>query len=190
MSEEALSSVESARVNRVLAFIVDFLLLSVVTALTWFVFFILRGIVGAGSILASSGESPAAAATGTGLGILGIVLSLVMWALLIAIIRGYFTYLTQRSGQTLGMRLLDVSVVDANGGPVTQKQALKRTALLLAPMPLMALSSAIIPLLGFPIALVMMGGWLLVEAAVLFVDDQAQRLGDRVANTYVVESAA
>lgn len=190
MSETALSSVESARVNRILAFIIDFVLLSVVTAITWGVFFILRGIVGAGSLLAAGSDSSAASAAGTGLGILGILLGLFMWVLLVGIIGGYFTLLIQRSGQTLGMRLLDVSVVDANGGPVTQTQALKRTALLLAPMPLMALSSVFIPIIGFPIALVMMVGWLIVEAAVLFVDDQAQRLGDRVANTFVVESAA
>jgi uncharacterized RDD family membrane protein YckC len=165
-------------------------LLTVVTTLIWGVFFVLRTLVGVGSTVASGASSSGASAAGAGLTILGILLGLVMWVLLVAVVGGYYALLVTSRGQTLGMQLLDVTVVSGTGGPVTQNQSIKRTAVLLAPMPLMALSSLFIPLVGFPLALAMMGGWLLVEAAVLFVDDDAQRLGDRVADTYVVEAGA
>ena len=54
----------------------------------------------------------------------------------------------------------------------------------------MALSAVFVPLIGLPIALFLMIGWLAFEAAVLFVDDDAQRFGDRLANTVVVDATA
>jgi uncharacterized RDD family membrane protein YckC len=51
----------------------------------------------------------------------------------------------------------------------------------------MALVGVVLGFFGFIIAVGMMGAWLLVEAAVLVVSDDSQRLGDKVAGTYVVE---
>jgi len=189
MSDTAIATAESARTDRILAFLLDFLLLNVVTALIWGVFFVLRLVVGVGSLVASSSSSSGMSAAGAGLGVLGLLLGAVMWVLIIAVVGAYYALLVESRGQTLGMQLLDVTVVNGSGGPITRSQSLKRTAVLLAPMPLMALSSLFIPF-GFVIALGLMGLWLAVEAAVLFVDDNAQRLGDQFADTYVVESAA
>jgi uncharacterized RDD family membrane protein YckC len=181
------STVASVRATRVLAFLVDFVLLTVVTAMLWFVFFVLRAFVGIGSMLGTQSGGSASTAAVVGASLLDLTLGFVMWAVIALVVGGYFVATLQAWGQTLGMRLLDLLVVDDDGSEITQAQAIKRTAVLLVPIPLMALSSVLVPLVGFPIALTMMAGWLLVEAAVLFVDDDAQRLGDRVAGTLVVE---
>lgn len=180
------SEAVSVRTTRVVAFLIDFALLSVLSVGLWFVFFVLRTLVGVGSMAAADSPSPGVS---LGASLLSIVLGLTLWVVLVALVGGYFTLMLQLKGQTLGMRLLDVVVVSEDGDTVTQKQALVRTAVLLAPMPLMALSAVFIPLFGFLLALCLMAGWLLVEAAVLFTDDDAQRLGDRFAGTLVVEES-
>lgn len=185
MSGPDLTSAASVRAARLFAFLVDFVLLSILSAILWFVVFVLRILVSAGSA-GVAGDSPASA---VGASLVGVVLGLGLWAVLTLLVGAYFVVQLQLKGQTLGMRLLDLVVVSEGGGPVTQRQALVRTAVLLVPMPLMAVAAVFIPLFGFLVALAILAGWLLVEAAILLVDDDAQRLGDKVAGTLVVEES-
>lgn len=179
------SDLGSTRPIRLVAFCIDFGLLSAVVAILWFVFAIVRTFVGIGSRLgAPSGRSVGVMAGAT---LLNLALGFLLWLVIGLVVGGYFVGLLQLQGQTLGMRLLDLVVVAEDGTEITQMQAIQRTAVLLAPLPLMALSSVLIPIVGFFIALCLMGGWLLVEAALLVTDDDAQRLGDRLAGTLVVE---
>lgn len=186
MSQSALDTAEDARVGRILGFLVDFVLLSVVTAAIWFVFFIVQILVGvSGMAAAGSMESQAAM---TGVSVLGVVVSLAMWAVIGLALLAYFVYFQTNGGQTLGMKLTDVAVVSTTGSAIDRSAALKRSAVLLLPLPVMALAAVFVPLLGLPIALALMAGWLLVEAVVMFVSEDAQRLGDRLADTTVVET--
>ncbi|MDS0261676.1 RDD family protein [Haloarcula sp. S1CR25-12] len=172
-----------------MAFLVDFTLSSVVAATLWFVFAVIRTLVGVGSSLgAVAADSPGTAAM-VGSSLLDLALGFALWLLIALVVGGYFVVQLQLKGQTLGMRLLDLVVVSEDGTAITRQQALERTAVLLAPLPLMALSSVLVPLVGFFIALFLMTVWLLVEAAVLVLDEDAQRLGDRVAGTLVVEES-
>jgi uncharacterized RDD family membrane protein YckC len=168
--------------NRVMAFSVDWLVLSLASALVWFLFWILRTVMAVGG-LASEGS------VGAGLSALSILLAFVQWAVIGGLLLAYFTLFQTRSGQTLGMKLLDVKVVSEDGSPVSTKQGLIRNAILLAPLPLMALVSVLVPVLGFPIAFGMMVVWLFVELGAMFVLGDGQRLGDKAAGTFVVEKA-
>lgn len=188
MSQSVLDTAEDARVGRILGFVVDFILLSVITVAIWFGFSIVQLLVGvSGMAAAGSMESQAAM---TGVSIVGIVVSLAMWAVIGLVLLAYFVYFQTNGGQTLGMKLTDVAVVGSDGSALTRGHALKRTAVLLAPFPVMALVTVFlpIPVINFLIALALMVGWLLVEAVVMFVDDDARRLGDRFAGTAVVEA--
>jgi uncharacterized RDD family membrane protein YckC len=168
--------------NRVMAFGVDWLVLSLLSALIWFLFWMVRTVLAVGG-LASDGS------VGTGLSVLSILLAFVQWALIGAVLLAYFTLFQTRSGQTLGMNLLDVKVVSEDGSAVSTKQGLIRNAILLAPLPVMAVVSVLIPVLGFPIAFGMMVVWLFVELGAMFVLGNGQRLGDKAAGTFVVEKA-
>ncbi|QIO21560.1 RDD family protein [Haloarcula sp. JP-L23] len=178
----------SVRDDRVLGFLLDFALLTVATVVVWVVFTGVRMLVTTGGAMGA----PTVDSPGTMLGMvaLGFALSLLQWAVIGLVVGGYFVYFLTDGGQTLGMRVAGVVLVGEDGGPVTRDQTIQRTAVLLAPLPLMALASVFIPFVGFVLALMLMGGWLTVEALLLFTDDDAQRLGDRIANTLVVESAA
>jgi len=196
MSTAQLDSAVSARGSRLLAFLIDFFLLTIVTAVIWFVFSIITGVVGAGSMLGAAAMSDGGTASGMGtaasLGSMALSygLRLLQWVVIGAVLGGYFTLMLDSRGQTLGMSVTDVTLLSENGSAPTRSQALKRTAVLLAPLPVMALVSVFIPLIGLPIALFLMVGWLAVEAVMLFIDDDAQRLGDRLADTVVVEASA
>jgi len=200
MSPNTSQSAVSAREDRLLAFALDFLLLTFATALIWFAFSLVRVLVGAGTAFgaaalsgsASAGSSQAMGSAGAMVGsmILSWGIGVVQWAVIGLVLTAYFTLLVERDGQTLGMRATDVTVRAADGTACTRSQALRRTAVLLAPLPLMALSSVFIPIVGLPLALFVMVGWLVVEAVLIFTDDSAQRLGDRFADTVVVEASA
>jgi len=191
-------SAVSARGDRLLAFLLDFSLLTAATVAIWFVFLVLRlltgfaGMVGLAALrdAASAGGSATVATPVASLGtmVLGYGLGLLQWAVIGLVLAGYFVYFLSRRGQTIGMRATDVVVRSADGTACTQSQAITRTAVLLAPLPVMALSSVFIPIAGFPLALLVMVGWLAVEAVVLYTDDSARRLGDRFADTVVVEA--
>lgn len=200
MSENRLESAVSARESRVLAFLIDFVLLTIVTAMIWVVFLVIRTLVGFGGMLGMAALSGSGTAAGSstavtpaaslGSVVLGWGLGLIQWVLIGLVLFGYFTFMLESRGQTLGMSITDVTLVSEDSTDPTQSQAMKRTAVLLAPLPLMALSSVFIPLVGLPLALFMMVAWLAIEAVVLFVDDSAQRLGDRFADTLVVDASA
>ncbi|MFD1644765.1 RDD family protein [Haloarchaeobius litoreus] len=172
---------EEAIPNRLMAFGIDWVVLAILSAIIWFVFWILRSV-----LLLGGAASGGAAADGAG--ILSILLSFVQWGLIAAVLLAYFVLFQTRSGQTLGMNLLDVTVVTLDGSSISTRQALIRNVVLLAPLPFMAISSIIVPILGFPIAVGMMAAWLFVELAAMFVLGEGQRIGDKAAGTFVVET--
>lgn len=183
--------------DRLGAYLVDFLLLTVVTALVWFVFTVVRTLVGIGGRVAAEAGSAGPAAAGpsegglaalVGASLLQVLLGFVQWAVIGLALAGYFVLLQEGDGQTLGKRLTDVAVVSADGSAADRSQLVKRTAVLLAPLPLMAVSAVIVPIVGLPIALALMTGWLGLEALLMAVDDEGRRLGDRFAGTRVVQA--
>jgi uncharacterized RDD family membrane protein YckC len=196
MSSTQLDSAVSARGNRLLAFLIGFFLPTVVTAVIWAVFSMITGIVDAGSMLGAAALSDGGTASGVGtaasLGSMALTDGprLLQWVVLGAVLGGSFTLTLENRGQTPGMSVTEGTLLNENGGAPTQSQALKRTAVLLAPLPVMALVSVSIPLTGLPIALLLLVGWLGVEAVTLFTDDSTQRLGDRLADTVVVVAPA
>ncbi len=96
--------------GRLLAYIVDWILISVATLAVTFVLGILL------ALFANQGSDTAAGLTG---------LILVVVVLLIAF--GYFPYFWSRSGQTPGMRMVRIRVVrDRDGGPISGGQAVLR----------------------------------------------------------------
>ncbi|MDS0220128.1 RDD family protein [Haloarcula sp. S1AR25-5A] len=177
-----------AKGDRVVAYLIDFAILSAVAFGLWLVTFVLNAFLSVGA-MAVSPESPGAMGGGSMLaaGLLGIVINFALWLAIGAVLVYYFGYYAE-SNETVGKRSQNVAVVDENGAPPSQRDRLVRTAVLLAPFPVMLLLGGILGGFGFLFALVLMGGWLLVEAAVMFVSDDAQRLGDRVAGTYVVST--
>lgn len=175
---------DDAVLERIVAFLVDFVLLAVASAVLWLVFFVLRTVLAIGGTAAAG--AGAEGGVMAGLSAVGIAVTLVMWLVIAGVLLGYYGLLSAEGRQTLGMRMIDVEVVDADGDGATTQQALTRSAVLFAPLPLMALADALLPL-GFLLALVLMAGWLVVELAVMVVSDGKQRLGDRLADTYVIE---
>lgn len=169
--------------NRVTAFGVDWLVLSLVSVLVWFLFWMVRPLLTSGGTGDEGSFAP-------GLILLYILLVLARWAVIGAVSLTYFTLFQTRSGQTPGMELLDVTVVGEDGSPVSVKQALVRNVILLAPLPFMALLNAYNTIVGLLIALGMMVVWLFVELGAMLVLGNGQRLGDRAAGTVVVETAA
>lgn len=178
-------STDDALVERIVAFVIDFTLLAVASAFVWLVFSVIEAVIGLGGMVAA-GSPGASDGVMAGVTAVSLLLTLAMWVVIGALLLAYFGFLAAEGRQTLGMRMIDVEVVDADGGPVSVQQGFLRAAVLLAPLPLMALLDAVVPL-GFLLALVVMAGWLLVELAVMAVSADHQRLGDRLADTYVVE---
>jgi len=178
-------STDDALVERIVAFLIDFTLLAVASAFVWLVFSVIEAVIGLGGMVAA-GSPGASDGVMAGVSALAVLVTLAMWVVIAAVLLAYFGFLAAEGRQTLGMRMIDVEVVDAEGDPVSLRQGFLRAAVLLAPLPLMALLDAVVPL-GFLLALVVMAGWLLVELAVMAVSADHQRLGDRLADTYVVE---
>ncbi|WP_058993797.1 RDD family protein [Haloarcula sp. CBA1127] len=179
-----------ARGDRVVAYLIDFAILSAVAFGLWLVTFVLNTVLSVGAMAAASPESPGAMGSGSMMaaGLLGIVINFALWLAIGAVLVYYFGYYAE-TNETVGKRSQNVAVVDETGSPPSQRDRLVRTAVLLAPFPIMLLLGGVLGGFGFVFALVLMAGWLLVEAAVMFVSDDAQRLGDRVAGTYVVSAS-
>lgn len=167
--------------SRVGAYLVDFTLLAVVSFGLYLVTFLASGLLGA-AIGASGGGSDGAMLAASAV---GTVVFFAMWVVIGAVVFGYFALL-DAAGGTLGKRLVGMSVVTADGSPATRRDAAVRTAVLMAPFPVMALLGTFLGGIGFFFGLFLMAGWLLVEAGAMTLDDGGQRFGDRVAETYVV----
>lgn len=165
--------------SRVGAYLVDFALLAAVS----FGLFVVTMVGVVGVAMGASGGTSDGAMMAAGLA--GTVAYFVMWALIGVIVFGYFTFMDASDG-TLGKRLLDVSVVTGDGSPATRRDTAIRTAILMVPFPVMALLGTLLGGIGFVLGLFLMAGWLLVEAVVMAISDDGQRLGDRAAGTYVV----
>lgn len=190
---------QSATGDRLLAFLIDFLLLAFVSAIVYGLFWIVSTIIGsvAGITALGAGSATGSDTAMAGASLLGIgirlLLGLLKWTVIFGILGGYFVFLQRGDGQTLGKSIMDVSVVSTDGGAATRNQLIKRTAVLIAPFPviyLMVVVGTVISVLGLfvdPIAFVLLLGWLVVEAAVMVVRD-GSRLGDSIANTAVVEA--
>ncbi|MHC3379213.1 RDD family protein [Haloarcula sp. H-GB5] len=178
-----------ARSDRFVAYLIDFAILSAVAFGLWLVTFVLNTVLSVGAMAATSPGDPGAMGSGSMMaaGLLGMVLNFVLWIAIGAVLVYYFGYYAM-DNETVGKRSQDIAVVDETGSQPSQRDRLLRTAVLLAPFPIMLLLGGILGGFGFIFALVLMAGWLLVEAAVMFVSDDAQRLGDRVAGTYVVSA--
>lgn len=175
---------DEAKSDRVIAYLVDFALMSAVAFAIWFVGAIVQMILFAGSMgLGEEGAEGAAAAASVG----AIVVSAIVWVLIAAALLAYFVLLDTGDG-TLGKRFADVEVVETDGSAADRKATAIRTAVLLLPLPLIAGLEIFLGIFGFFIGLFFVFGWLLIEAVVLFVSDGGQRLGDRAAGTVVVPS--
>lgn len=180
-SESALDAAGDAATDRLVAYLVDFLLLSVVAAVIWAVVLVIQ-------LLTGISATPGTGLVTTDLGVIALLGA--MWLVIGAVLLGYFAVLDARGG-TLGKRLRGLDVVTTGGEPAGLGDTVVRTVVLLAPLPLMAALHVFLtpPGLGFGLGLVVMAGWLLVEAALIVGSDSHRRLGDRLAGTVVVESS-
>ncbi|AWB27720.1 RDD family protein [Halococcoides cellulosivorans] len=185
--------------DRLLAFLIDFLLLGFVSAIVYLLFWaisaVVGGVVGVAAVGAGSAAGSDAALAGASIVSIAIraILGIVKWTAIFGVLGGYFVFLQRGDGQSLGKSLMDIKVVSADGGAATRNQLIKRTAMLVAPFPLvylMVVAGTIIPFIGLlidPLAGFILLAWLIVEAVVLVVRD-GSRLGDSVANTAVVDA--
>lgn len=191
MTDSLVQRAADARSERLVAYLIDFALLSVGAFVLWLVLYIVQSVLTVGASFGMNAADPSAVSTGSLLAtaMVGMVIRGVLWLAIGALLVWYFVYYASE-GQTFGKRSQDVTVVDENGGAPSRRQLLIRTGLLLLPLPVMALIGAVLSIFGFVLALFFMAGWLLVEAVVMFVSDDGQRIGDRIANTYVVDASA
>lgn len=181
---------DDASSDRVIAYLLDFALLSIGAFALWIVSVAITMATSFGTTMGMSAMDASGPPTGSILATMAVSIAIngVLWLLIGAMLVWYFIYYAE-DGQTFGKRSQDVAVVDANGGAPSKRQRLIRTAVLLAPFPLMALFGALLGGVGFVVALFLMAVWLGVEALVLFVSDGGQRLGDHAAGTYVVDAS-
>ena len=186
-SPERFASAEEVTTDRIISYLIDFVILSAVAFGIWVAGVALSAIASATMGFLSTDVVPEYSSELLMLtGVVGIGINLGVWLVLAAALLAYFTYLDVGDG-TFGKRFNDLEVVTEDGSPLTKRETATRTAVLLAPLPLMALADAFLPL-GFTLALFMMAGWLVIEAAMMHVNDGGQRLGDRVAGTVVVSA--
>ena len=163
--------------DRAAAYLIDFALLSLGVVLLW-----IASVVGSVSVGLVAG-----AIDSTALLVLGsFLVPALLWTGIGVLVFGYFTFLDGATEGTLGKRVQDLQVVTEDGGDPTMKHAAIRTAVLMVPFPLMALLGFVGGAFLFVFVLAVMGGWLLVEAAVLVAGSDGRRLGDKAAGTYVV----
>lgn len=178
----AMETADEAVGDRLVAYLIDFVLLSVGATVVWGIGFGIQfAIIGAtGSMEPGSGTSTAASFG-------AIIVRVIVWIVIAALVFGYFT-LMDAGGQTVGKSKQDVVVATTDGDLAGKKHTALRTAVLLVPLPVMAGASILLSFLGFGLTLPLMFGWLGVEALVLYVSDGSQRLGDRLASTQVVRT--
>lgn len=101
-------------------------------------------------------------------GAVGTLVTLVGVVAAVAVPTYYFVRYESRSGATPGKKLMDIEVVDEHGNPPSAKQALIRRLLLLVDQ---------------------MPSFYIIGIALIYSNDDNQRLGDMVADTYVVSSS-
>ena len=186
-SSELFARAEEVTTDRMISYVIDFVILSVVAFAIWGVGAVLGTITSATITYLSTEAIPEYSSELLMVsGVVSLGITLGVWLVLAAALLAYFTYLDVGDG-TLGKRFNDLEVAMEDGSQLTKRETATRTAILLAPLPVMALSDAFLPL-GFTLALFMMAGWLVIEAAMMHVNDGGQRIGDRVAGTVVVSS--
>ena len=184
-SPELFASAEEVTTDRIVSYLIDFLILSAVAFGIWVVGVVLGMISTATITMLSTDVIPEYSSELLMVsGFVSIGITLGVWVVLAAALLAYFTYLDVGEG-TFGKRFNDLKVATEDGSALTKRETATRTAVLLAPLPLMALSDAFLPL-GFTLALGMMAVWLVIEVAMMHINDGGQRLGDRVAGTVVV----
>jgi len=191
MSATIAQRADDATSDRLVAYLVDFALLSGAAFLLWIVSAVVSSVLsfGAGMGLESAGPSAVSSGSFLATAAISIVVNGVLWLAIGAVLVWYFVY-DADDGQTFGKRSQDVAVVGEDGSGPTKRQRWIRTGILLAPFPFMALLGAFLGGVGFFLALFIMAAWLVVEAVVMFASDDGQRIGDRVADTYVVGTDA
>jgi len=148
-------------VSRIIAYIIDSIILSIVSVIIFFSVFLL-GLFSLGTITDGS------------MGWLGFNLfdttyfGISLGSFLLQLL--YFTYLESKDGggQSLGKKIMDIKVVDENGNKIDMDKSFVRNVVRVIWS---------IPCIGFII--------LLFE--VYLIHDKEQRIGDRLANTYVVK---
>lgn len=189
MSATIAQRAAGATSERLVAYLIDFVLLSVVAFALWLVSAVVSSVLSMGAGMGLESAGPAAMDGGSLLATaaISIVINGVLWLAIGAVLVWYFVYYAD-DGRTIGKRSQDVAVVDENGSAPSKRQQLIRTGILLAPFPIMAFFGAILGGFGFVIGLFLMAVWLAVEAGVMLVSDDGQRIGDRVADTYVVDA--
>lgn len=183
--QPAMDTADEGVADRLVAYLVDFALLTVVAFAIWLLFVVVALVIGA--VLGST-AGPDSGAGVLATGAVGLLFGLATWVAIAAAVGGYFTYM-DADGQTFGKRLREVVVVTADGEPAGTRETAIRTAVLLAPLPVMALLQVFLSFVGFFLALGLMAGWLAVEAAALGLTEDHRRLGDRAAGTVVVKTA-
>ena len=112
-----------------------------------------------------------------------------------AIALAYFGVMNSRisGGQTVGKRILDLKVVDADNLPISVGKSVLRASILAIPFSLNGAQFAdevMLSYLVYPLSLVVFGGILSIAYLYLFNRTTRQSLHDLVAGTYVVNAAA
>jgi uncharacterized RDD family membrane protein YckC len=177
-----METAEEAVSDRLVAYLIDFVLLGVGATAVWGIGFGIQiALLGAGGGMEPGSDPSTAASFGA------ILVRLVVWTVISGLVFGYFT-LMDADGQTIGKSQQDVVVATTDGDLAGKKHTALRTAVLLVPLPVMAGASILLSFLGFGLTVPLMFGWLGVEALVLYVSDSSQRLGDRLASTQVVRT--
>lgn len=187
MSQTLAQQAAAAKQDRLVAYLIDFGILGAGAFVLWLISFVVNMGLSTGTGMAMDSAGPSTMSSGSILATaaLSIVVNGVLWLAIGALLVWYFVYYAD-GGETFGKQSQDLAVIDEHGDAPSKKQRWIRTGLLLLPFPVMAFLGALLGGIGFVLAMFIMAFWLLVELAILFVSDDGQRLGDRVADTYVV----
>lgn len=178
----AMGTANEAVSDRLVAYLIDFVMLSVGATIVWGIGFGIQvALLGAGGGMDPGQDTSMAANIGV------LLVRLVVWTVIAALVFGYFTVM-DADGQTIGKSQQDVVVATSDGDLAGKKHTALRTAVLLVPLPVMAGGSILLSFLGFGLTVWLMFGWLGIEALVLYVSDSSQRLGDKLASTQVVKT--
>lgn len=191
MSATIAQRADDATSDRLVAYLIDFALVGAVAFVLWAVAAVVSSVISVGAMSEMDPGSASAVGGSSFLAatLISIVIYAFLWLAIGAVLVWYFVYYAD-DGQTFGKRSQDVAVVSDDGGAPSKRQRWIRTGILIAPFPLMALLGTLLQGLGFVFAAFIMAVWLAIEAAVMFASDDGQRIGDRVANTYVVGTDA
>lgn len=191
MTETLDQRAADAQQERLVAYLIDFAILSAGAFVLWLISAAISSMLTLGASFGMDSASASPMATGSILAtaLLSIVINGVLWLAIGALLVWYFVYYAGE-GQTFGKQSQNVAVVDENGSAPSKRQRLIRTGILLLPFPLMALIGAILGGIGFVLAVFIMAVWLIIELVVMFASGDGKRIGDRVADTYVVDVAA